>query len=160
MFRARALALWEVAEEKLACWAWRKEGFMVVLQALHNGARWDDNPHTFKQEHFSLNIRKGEKWFTSRTIKQWNRLPREAMCSPYLFIFITRLNKFLSNLVWSHSWLSRRLDKRPPEVPFKPNYPIILWWQVHMPRLIVFSKKEKRCISHLGCSTYNKLNCM
>ena len=35
--------------------------------------------------------------FTMKTAQQWDRLPREALCSPSLEVFKTQLDKALSN---------------------------------------------------------------
>ncbi|KGL96349.1 hypothetical protein N301_05804, partial [Charadrius vociferus] len=46
---------------------------------------------------FILNIRK--KFFTSRVVRHWNRLPREAGEAPSLEGFKARLDVALGNLV-------------------------------------------------------------
>jgi len=46
---------------------------------------------------FRLDIRK--KFFTTRAVRHWNRLPREAVAAPSLEVFKARLNWALSNLV-------------------------------------------------------------
>ena len=51
-----------------------------------------------KEGRFSLDIRK--KFFTMRVVRQWNRLPREAVDAPSLEVFKARLDGPLSNLVW------------------------------------------------------------
>jgi len=56
------------------------------------------NGGKLKEGSFRLDIRK--KFFTMRVVKQWNRLPREAMAAPSLAVFKTRLDGTLSNLVW------------------------------------------------------------
>ena len=50
---------------------------------------------TFKR--FRLDIM--QKFFIVRVVKQWNRLPREAVDTPSLEVFKTRLDGALSNLV-------------------------------------------------------------
>ena len=52
---------------------------------------------------FSLNMRKN--FFPLRVVEPWNRLPREAVESPFLEIFKTHLDEFLCillyvNLLW------------------------------------------------------------
>ncbi|KFV81096.1 hypothetical protein N308_05457, partial [Struthio camelus australis] len=51
------------------------------------------NKHKLKSWKFHLNIRRNI--FTLRVIKHWNKLPREAVESPSLKIFKTRLNMVL-----------------------------------------------------------------
>jgi len=46
---------------------------------------------------FRLNM--GKNFFTLRVMEHWNRLPREAVDSPFLEIFKTRLDKVLCSLL-------------------------------------------------------------
>jgi len=48
------------------------------------------NGHKLKQRKFQLNMRKN--YFTVRVMEPWPRLPREAVESPSLEIFKTRLD--------------------------------------------------------------------
>jgi len=50
-----------------------------------------------KHRKFLLNKRKN--FFTSKVAEHWNRLPREAVESPSLEIFKTRLDKVLCSLL-------------------------------------------------------------
>ena len=50
-----------------------------------------------KEGRFRLDIRK--KFFPMRVVRQWNRLPREAVDAPSLEVFKARLDGALSNLV-------------------------------------------------------------
>jgi len=54
------------------------------------------NGHKLKHRKFHLNTRKS--FFTLRVTEHWNRLPREAVESPSLEIFKTRLDEVLCNL--------------------------------------------------------------
>jgi len=55
------------------------------------------NGHKLKQRKFYMNMRKN--FFTPRVTEPWNRLPREAVESPSLEIFKTRLDKVLCSLL-------------------------------------------------------------
>ncbi|KFZ64275.1 hypothetical protein N338_02882, partial [Podiceps cristatus] len=46
---------------------------------------------------YRLDIRK--KFFTTRVVRHWNRLPREAVDAPSLEVFKARLDGALSSLV-------------------------------------------------------------
>ena len=54
-----------------------------------------------RQGWFRLDIRL--KFFAQRVVKQWNRLPKEAVDAPSLEAFKARLDVALGNLVW---WLA------------------------------------------------------
>ncbi|KFR12666.1 hypothetical protein N306_02851, partial [Opisthocomus hoazin] len=55
------------------------------------------NGFKMKEGRFRLHIRK--KFFTTRVVRHWNRLPREAVDAPSLRVFKARLDGALSNLV-------------------------------------------------------------
>jgi len=55
------------------------------------------NGHKLKQRKFRLNMRKN--FFPLRVTKHWPRLPKEAVESPSLEIFKTRLDKVLCSLL-------------------------------------------------------------
>jgi len=55
------------------------------------------NGHKQKHRKFHLNLRKN--FFTLRVTEPWNKLPREAVDSPFLEIFKTRLDKVLCSLL-------------------------------------------------------------
>ncbi|KFW63441.1 hypothetical protein AS28_13695, partial [Pygoscelis adeliae] len=50
-----------------------------------------------KEGRFRLDIKK--KFFTTKVVRHWNRLPREAVDAPSLEVFKARLDGALSNLV-------------------------------------------------------------
>jgi len=55
------------------------------------------NGHKLKHGKFRLNMRKN--FFPLRVTEHWNRLPREAVESPSLEMFQTRLDKVLCSLL-------------------------------------------------------------
>jgi len=55
------------------------------------------NGHKLKQKKFHLNKRKN--FFPLRVTEHWNRLPGEAVESPSVEIFKTRLDKVLCSLL-------------------------------------------------------------
>jgi len=55
------------------------------------------NASKLKQGRFRSDIRK--KFLTMRVVKDWHRLPREAVAAPSLAVFKARLDGALSNLV-------------------------------------------------------------
>ena len=50
-----------------------------------------------KEKRFRLDIR--GKFFTTRVVRCWNRLPREAVDAPSLEVLKTRLDGALGNLL-------------------------------------------------------------
>jgi len=55
------------------------------------------NGSKLKEGRFRLDTRK--KFFTTRVVRHWNRLPREAVAAPSLAVFKARSDGALSNLV-------------------------------------------------------------
>lgn len=79
-----------------------------------------------KEEKFGLDIKK-KKAFPVRTVRRGTGFPDRLCClHPWRF---SRLNWIKPRATQSDligdPGLSRRLDKRPPEVPPSPNYPMI-----------------------------------
>ena len=59
--------------------------------------RTTSNGFQLKKGRFRLGIRK--KYFTVKVLRQWNRLPREAVDAPSVEVFKARLNGASSNLL-------------------------------------------------------------
>ncbi|KFV88553.1 hypothetical protein N308_11746, partial [Struthio camelus australis] len=55
------------------------------------------NRHKLQHRQFHTNMRRN--FFTVRVTEHWNRLPREAVESPSLEIFKTRLDAILGNVL-------------------------------------------------------------
>jgi len=73
------------------------ESKWVRLFSVVPSNRTRDNGHKLKHRKFQLNMRKN--FFTLRVTEPWHRLPREAVDSPSLEIFKTRLDKVLCTLL-------------------------------------------------------------
>ncbi|KFW69719.1 hypothetical protein AS28_02391, partial [Pygoscelis adeliae] len=55
------------------------------------------NGFKLKVGRFTLDIKK--KFFTTRVVRHWDRLPREVVDAPSLEVFKARLDGALSNLI-------------------------------------------------------------
>jgi len=75
--------------------AYRKDGEGLFTRLCSDKTR--GNGCKLKAGRFRLVTRK--KFFTTRVVKHWNRLPREAVDAPSLEVFKARLGGALSNLV-------------------------------------------------------------
>jgi len=65
---------------------------------VEHSRRTKDSGHKLKHKKcFRLNIRR--KKFNIRTVKQWNRLPKELVLSPSLEVVKIQPEKAMSNLV-------------------------------------------------------------
>ncbi|PKU46281.1 hypothetical protein llap_3422 [Limosa lapponica baueri] len=75
--------------------AYRRDGEGFFTREWSNKRR--GNGFKLKEGKFRFDIRK--KFFTVRVVRQWNRLPREAVDAPSLEVFKARLDEALSNQV-------------------------------------------------------------
>ncbi|KFQ96206.1 hypothetical protein Y956_04768, partial [Nipponia nippon] len=75
--------------------AYKKDGDRLFSRAYCNRTR--GGGFRLKEGRFRLDIRK--KFFTTRVVKHWNRLPREVVDAPSLETFKVRLDGALSNLI-------------------------------------------------------------
>jgi len=75
--------------------AYRKDGENIFSRAYCNRIR--GNGFKLREGRFGQDIRK--KFFTVRVVRQWHRLPREAVDAPSLETFKARLDGAQSNLV-------------------------------------------------------------
>jgi len=75
--------------------AYRKDGENIFSRAC--GDRTRGNGFTLREGRFRLDIRK--QFFTMRTVKGWNGLPREVVEVPFLETFRARLDGALTNPV-------------------------------------------------------------
>jgi len=75
--------------------ACRKDGENIFSRACCDRTR--SNGFKLRERRFRLDIRK--KFFTTRVVKYWNRLPREAVEAPSLETFKAGLDGALSNLM-------------------------------------------------------------
>lgn len=59
--------------------------------------RTRENGFRLKEERFRLDVK--EKFFPQRVVRQWMRLPREAVAAQSLKVFKARLDGTLGNLI-------------------------------------------------------------
>jgi len=79
-----------------------------------------------KEGRFRLDIQK--KFFNSRVVKPWQRLPREVVDAPFLETFQARLDGALSNLIWLKMslFMAGGWTTWPSKVPCHPNHSVTL----------------------------------
>ena len=75
--------------------AYKQEGSQLFERV--NDSRTGGNGFKLKDGRFRLDVR--EKFFTTRVVKCWNRLPREVVDAPSLEVFKARLNGALGSLI-------------------------------------------------------------
>jgi len=109
------------------CWllkgACRKDGERLFTRVCSGRTR--GNGCKLKEGRFRLYIRK--KFFLMRVVRQWQRLPREAVAAPSLAGFKARLDGALSTLGW-WEMCSRQggWNQVIFKVPSNPNHSMIL----------------------------------
>ena len=75
--------------------AYKKDGERLFTKTCSDRTR--ANGFKLKEGSFRLNIRR--KYFTMRVVRQWNRLPIEAVDTLSLEVFKVTLDRNLSNLI-------------------------------------------------------------
>jgi len=85
---------------------WDGTGLVTVL----HGGRTRDNGFKLKEWRSRLDMKRNV--FIWWTVKQWSRLPREAVHPQSFEVYKAQLNQALCSVVWPHSWpcWNRRLD--------------------------------------------------
>jgi len=101
----------------------QKAGEGIFTRAGNDGTRGDG--FKLKEGRFRSDVRK--KFFTTRMVRPWNRLPREAVDMPSLEMFKAGLDGALSNLVWQKVSLPMAggRNEMTYKVPSNPNHSMI-----------------------------------
>ncbi|KAJ7399925.1 hypothetical protein BTVI_110072 [Pitangus sulphuratus] len=95
--RLRKLGLFSL--EKVVC---KPHSHLPVPEGAYRGLlvrNCSDRSNGYKLKEGRFRLDTGEKFFTVRVVKYWNRLPREVVDAPTLAVSRARLDKALSNLV-------------------------------------------------------------
>jgi len=84
------------------------------------------NGFKLKEERFRLHVRK--KLLTQRLVKNWHRLPREAVDAPSLDAFKARLDEALCRLIWWEAVLTMAggWNQMIFRVPSNPNHSLTI----------------------------------
>jgi len=97
LFRLEKRRLWgdPIAGFQYLKGAYRKDGENLLSKACCNRTR--SNGFKLRKSRFRLDI--SRKFFTMRSVKHWNRFPREVAEALSLETFKARLDGALSNLI-------------------------------------------------------------
>ena len=122
----------------LGCW------LLSNLRKLkcYPGTRTRGSGHKLKHRKFQLNM--GKNFITLRVTAHWNRLPGEAVDSPSLEIFRTRLDKVLCSLLWVTMLRQGGWTRWPKEEGnWAGSMSIIPLPMLHSPALILLTKAHQ-----------------
>lgn len=135
MFKTGAFALQGEAEETWLTWAGEENtlaGPNSILPGNIIGTEPGFSQWCMVRDKLKQTFYERRSFFTSRTLKQWNSWPREAVWSPYWF---TRPGWIKSSVTWSGLIADWGGENREHLSPL--SIWIILWWQVIILKMIV-----------------------